>query len=248
MRLMDDQDQPDESNCELLLPEETTEPPSPSISTSSQIRVNSILRLTTMFNQQRMGKVVAFDPTTNLVTLHIRGSKSHLTSISMMNLNHCREWTIEEESPDEPVQSLFPLDLNKLRKRQIENEMEKKREVSLINLKASRIGQNLFRDLRRTMNQAVRWSNNDILINNTVRIVEPYRVENVFIDSTNSTNMKTSIKADNDTKNHLMKLVERFWSDPTKVAFPDSSVTNAVEETAEGETTDINTTDSSTNV
>lgn len=66
---MDDQDQPDEPNCELLLPEETIEPPSPSISTSSQIRINSILRLTTMFNQQRIGKVVAFDPTSNLVTL-----------------------------------------------------------------------------------------------------------------------------------------------------------------------------------
>ena len=62
------------------------------------------------------------------------------------------------------------------------------------------------------MNQVIRWSNNDILINNTVRIVEPYRAENVSIDppptqSTNSTNMKTSAKGDNDTKTHIVKLV-----------------------------------------
>jgi hypothetical protein len=61
------------------------------------------------------------------------------------------------------------------------------------------------------MNQVIRWSNNDILINNTVRIVEPYRAENVSIDpptqTTNTTNLKTSAKGDNDTKTHIIKLV-----------------------------------------
>lgn len=62
------------------------------------------------------------------------------------------------------------------------------------------------------MNQVIRWSNNDILINNTVRIVEPYRAENVSIDSstqsTNGANAKTSAKGDNDTKTHIIKLVK----------------------------------------
>ena len=61
------------------------------------------------------------------------------------------------------------------------------------------------------MNQVIRWSNNDILINNTVRIVDPYRAENVSIDapaqSTNVTNPKTSAKGDSDTKTHIVKLV-----------------------------------------
>jgi len=61
------------------------------------------------------------------------------------------------------------------------------------------------------MNQVIRWSNNDILINNTVRIVEPYRAENVSIDpplqSNNTTASKTSAKSDNDTKTHVVKLV-----------------------------------------
>jgi hypothetical protein len=61
------------------------------------------------------------------------------------------------------------------------------------------------------MNQVIRWSNNDILINNTVRISEPYRAENVSIDSPsqsyNSTGGKTSAKGDNDTKTHIIKLV-----------------------------------------
>jgi len=60
------------------------------------------------------------------------------------------------------------------------------------------------------MNQVIRWSNNDILINNTVRIVEPYRTDNVSIDpptSTNAATLKTSAKGDNDTKTHIIKLV-----------------------------------------
>jgi hypothetical protein len=62
------------------------------------------------------------------------------------------------------------------------------------------------------MNQVIRWSNNDILINNSVRIVEPYRAENVSIDapaqSTNAATLKTSAKGDNDTKTHIIKLVK----------------------------------------
>ena len=65
------------------------------------------------------------------------------------------------------------------------------------------------------MNQVIRWSNNDILINNTVRIIEPYRSENVSIDLPAATN-KTSAKSDNDTKTHIMKLVDKFWADQSK--------------------------------
>lgn len=61
------------------------------------------------------------------------------------------------------------------------------------------------------MNQVIRWSTNDILINNTVRIVEPYRAENVSIDppaqSANVPSSKASAKGDTDTKTHIIKLV-----------------------------------------
>jgi hypothetical protein len=61
------------------------------------------------------------------------------------------------------------------------------------------------------MNQVIRWSSNDILINNTVRIVEPYRAENVSIDSPSQSNntivSKISAKGDNDTKTYVIKLV-----------------------------------------
>ncbi len=36
---------------------------------SANIRVNSILRVTTMYDAERTGKVVAYDPASNLVTL-----------------------------------------------------------------------------------------------------------------------------------------------------------------------------------
>jgi hypothetical protein len=62
------------------------------------------------------------------------------------------------------------------------------------------------------MNQVIRWSNNDIVINNSVRIVEPYRAENVSIDPAvqQSSNTKTTTKGDNDTKTHIIKLVIQF--------------------------------------
>jgi regulatory protein YycI of two-component signal transduction system YycFG len=72
------------------------------------------------------------------------------------------------------------------------------------------------------MNQVIRWSNNDILINNTVRIVEPYHAENVSIDpsiqSNTTTGSKISAKGDNDTKTHIIKLVDKFWSDQSKLS------------------------------
>ena len=42
------------------------------------------------------------------------------------------------------------LSIQKIKKRQMENEMEKKKEASFINIKATRIGQALFRELKKT--------------------------------------------------------------------------------------------------
>lgn len=243
MRLMDHHDNSqtakrDNSNHSSPVPTPTTPP-------LNNLRVNSIVRLTTMFDEVRIGKVVAIDNQSNMVTLHMKGSKPGLTSIAVMNLQHCREWVVEKEPNDETLEPLYGIDINKLKKRQAENEAEKKKEASFVNLKASRAGQALFRDIKKTMNQVIRWSNNDILINNTVRIVEPYRVENVSIDppaqSTNSANAKTSAKGDNDTKTHIMKLVEKFWSDPVKAAL--HSDTNSASRSKSGNSS--KTTDSS---
>ncbi|CAF1202536.1 unnamed protein product [Rotaria sp. Silwood1] len=196
--------------------------PIPSPPPSTNIRINSTLRVITVLDDIRIGKVVAYDPPSNLVTLHIKGTKPGSTSVAVINLNHCREYIIEQEPKDDTLEPLYPIDISKLKKRQMENEAEKKKEASFINIKASANGQALFRLIKKTMNQVIRWSNNDILINNTVRIVEPYRVENVSIDTPIQTNItianKITTKGDNDTKTHIMKLVEKFWSDQTKLA------------------------------
>ena len=66
------------------------------------------------------------------------------------------------------------------------------------------------------MHQLIRWSENDIVVNNTVRIVDPYRVENISIDSSsqskNAASGKVSAKSDNDTKIHIAKLVRSSQS------------------------------------
>lgn len=135
---MDDPEGEGERNS-TVPQQETSHPSSPLTASSSSsvsqqpIRINSILRVTTMFNHPRIGKVVAFDPMSNLVTLRrsmsskridqrcfiehsldIRGSKSHLTSVALINLNHCREWNVEEESNDDSIETLYPIDLHKV--------------------------------------------------------------------------------------------------------------------------------------
>ncbi len=54
----------DNSNHSSPIPSSSS--PSP---LTTNIRVNSILRATTIFDVTRTGKVVAYDPTSNLVTL-----------------------------------------------------------------------------------------------------------------------------------------------------------------------------------
>ena len=224
------------------------------------IRLNSTLRLLTIFKDTRIGKVVAFDPTSNLVTLRenehsstdwtrresldMRASKSHLTSVAVINLHHCLEWHVEQEAKDETLEPLFPIDMNKVRRNHSlvslecrsplveetsigQRKREEKRSVlreleshSDRSISLSRHQEDvrdrsshsfLLRSSLFRMNQVIRWSNNDILINNTVRIVEPYRSENVSIDSSTSNASQLSAKSDNDTKTHVMKLV----SEPT---------------------------------
>ena len=68
MRPMDQNDnptnKPDNSNHSSPVP---SPPPQPS--SIANIRVNSTLRLTTIYDVIRTGKVVAYDPSSNLVTL-----------------------------------------------------------------------------------------------------------------------------------------------------------------------------------
>ena len=49
-----------------------------------------------------------------LSCLDMKGSKSGLTSIAMINLIHCREWTIIQEPTDEILEPLYPIDINKV--------------------------------------------------------------------------------------------------------------------------------------
>lgn len=72
MHPMDRHDNPQNNtnNVEKQINSNHSSPvPSPPPSLSTNIRVNSILRITTMFDNIRIGKVVAYDAPTNLVTL-----------------------------------------------------------------------------------------------------------------------------------------------------------------------------------
>jgi hypothetical protein len=44
----------------------------------------------------------------------MKGSKPGLTSIAVMNLMHCREWSVIQEANDETLEPLYPIDINKV--------------------------------------------------------------------------------------------------------------------------------------
>jgi hypothetical protein len=46
--------------------------------------------------------------------LDMKGSKPGLTSIAVINLIHCREWTVVQEPNDEILEPLYPVDINKV--------------------------------------------------------------------------------------------------------------------------------------
>lgn len=45
----------------------------------------------------------------------MKGSKPGLVSIAVINLIHCREWTVVQEPNDETLEPLYPIDINKVR-------------------------------------------------------------------------------------------------------------------------------------
>lgn len=97
------------------------------------LRPNTTLRLTTLFDDVRTGKVAAYDPNTSLVTLRkteddhrsgvkntgfyldMKGSKPGLSTVAVVNLAHCREYTVVQEANDEGLEPLYPIDINKVK-------------------------------------------------------------------------------------------------------------------------------------
>jgi hypothetical protein len=54
----------------------------------------------------------------------MKGSKPGLTSIAVINLIHCREWTVVQEPNDEILEPLYSIDINKVLIEKEENEIE----------------------------------------------------------------------------------------------------------------------------
>jgi hypothetical protein len=44
----------------------------------------------------------------------MKGTKSGLTSVAVINLNHCREHSVEQEPKDETLEPLYPIDITKV--------------------------------------------------------------------------------------------------------------------------------------
>jgi hypothetical protein len=54
----------------------------------------------------------------------MKGSKPGLTSIAVINLIHCREWTVVQEPNDETLEPLYPIDINKVMIKERKYEIE----------------------------------------------------------------------------------------------------------------------------
>ncbi|CAF0786166.1 unnamed protein product [Didymodactylos carnosus] len=174
-------------------------------SSITQPKINSTIQCRTIYDEVRTGKCIAYDSTTNMITLSMPGSKKELTTLSVINLNNCIEWSVLSDAEEAP-EPLFPVDLDKLRKRMNENVDKKTKEVAAINPNASRYGQLLFKEIKKTMSDVVSWDKNDIVVNN-VRIVEPYETQNIIAPNNETANI------DINTRSHVHKLVTRFWKE-----------------------------------
>ena len=131
MRLMDQHDNSQmikRDNSTHSSPIPTPSPPPP----PHNIRPNMTLRVTTMFDDVRIGKVAAYDPGTSLVTLReyfhssirfdhwilfdsdMKGTKPGLATALVINLSHCRECVVVQEGNEEVLEPLYPIDINKV--------------------------------------------------------------------------------------------------------------------------------------
>lgn len=171
--------------------------------------IGSTVTCKTCYDKEIEGEVLAFDPQTKMLILKCPSSsnRASLNDVHIVNLSKVSDVHVKREvSPtmSEPPQSLNLNRLNTRVRNQIE---EKKRMVKALQAGVSPEGQRLFIAISKTINDIV-WKGQNIVVFNTVTIIPPYKVDNVYS------------KVDDQAYIHVKKVVEKHMKDMAAVDVP----------------------------
>lgn len=179
--------------------------------TECMFTVGSIVSCLTCFDQKIEGEVIAFDYTKRLLVLKSNssdGNKNH-NDVNWINLEFVKNVNIEKEVKREDVVNtqLPQINTQKVEERARRAVEERKKLTEAFKAGIGTDGLKLSLSISKTIN--VSYDANDIIVENSVRISPPYKVDNC-VGIKNRSNLAP------DTLKYTKRLVEKYWNDEQK--------------------------------
>jgi len=144
------------------------------------------------------GEVVAFQNSSRLLVIRAPATngKSSANNVFLINADCVDKISVDDRAP---VESLRPIDFQKLGKRREKAIGSKKAKITALSADASPDGRKIFLAITKTIDE-VAWDGTDIVVLGEVRVSPPYKVENV--------------KGDKEASAvHVRKIVDKYWKD-----------------------------------
>jgi len=185
--------------------------------TECMFTVGSLVSCLTCYDVRIDGEVIAFDYTKRLLVLKSNssdGNQNH-NDIHCLNLESVKDVTVKKEVKREDVDNtqLPQINTSKVEDRCRRAVDERRRLTDAYNAGASAEGIKLWLQLTKTMSRdlVVSWEADSIIVDSSVRIAPPYKVDNCLP-------IKTRTNSPQNSLNYTKKLVEKFWNDQKLVS------------------------------
>lgn len=165
---------------------------------SDCFNIGSVVSCRTCFQKEIEGEVLAFDSQTKILILKCPATngRSGLCDVNFINLNRVSDVQVVKEANSVPPPP-HSLSVQRLNHRLRNNVGDKKRLISALQSGVSPEGQNLYLNITKTLTE-VKWDGPDIIIFDEIKIVPPYKLENIVGNT------------DSKSYNHIRKLVEKY--------------------------------------
>jgi len=193
------------------------------ITADCMFTVGSLVSCVTCFDTTVEGEVIAFDYTKRLLILKCTptdGVSNH-SDINCLNLEYVKDVTVKREVKREDVVNtqLPQINTTKVQDRYNRAVDERKRLVDAFNSGVDPDGIKLWLTLNKSLRDlGVVWEADSIIIDNSVRIVPPYKVDNCLA-------VKARGSPDGSVK-QIKRLVDKYWADQKALAKSDNNYNN----------------------
>ncbi|XP_054156757.1 protein LSM12-like [Oppia nitens] len=180
--------------------------------TDCMFTVGSIVSCLTCYDQRVDGEVIAFDYTKRLLILKSNSTDGNVNhnDIHCLNLESVKDVTVKNEVKREDVVNtqLPQINTSKVDDRCRRAIDERRRLTDAFKAGASADGIKLWLQLTKTMSRdvVISWDGDNIIVDHSVRIVSPYKVDNC-------TQLKSRGNGPQTSLNFTKRLVEKFWND-----------------------------------